>query len=132
MNGPRGHRLVAWMFAFALLMRVVVPQGYMLAPAEDGLIRISVCTGNGAVQMAMDREGRLVAIDDAPSHDSDKTKPDCPFAVALSPTLPVSPNALLSGPSLATIMQLPPLAHVAPGRGLAAPPPPSTGPPAFA
>jgi len=132
MNGTRERRLAAWLFAFALLVRVIVPQGYMLAPADDGLIRISVCTGYGAVEMGMDQEGRLVAIGDAPDHGKDKAKPDCPFAAALSPVLPNGSIPQFVGPRLSAAKLLPPATQVAPGRGLAAPPPPSTGPPALA
>lgn len=132
MNGTRGHRLAAWMFAFALLVRVIVPQGYMLAPADDGLIRISVCTGYGAIEMAMDRDGRIVAIGDAPEHGKDTAEPDCPFAAALSPVLPAVSSAQFDRQHLPLATLLPPSTGIVPGRGLAAPPPPSTGPPALA
>ncbi|MEV9561888.1 DUF2946 family protein, partial [Klebsiella pneumoniae] len=52
------HRvLAAWLLAFALLLKVVVPSGYMLDTSQ-GTIRIAICSGMGPMKtMAMAMPG---------------------------------------------------------------------------
>lgn len=140
----------------AVLLRLGVPQGWM--PVNDELgFRLVPCDGYGpaetpsmAASMAMDH----VAMDHAAmghggmdhgamaptaGHDGHGGGPDgkhhspeqppCHFAglsVPLlygdAPALPVAPMAMADTVSPAPL-------HILPGRGLAAPPPPSTGPP---
>lgn len=119
----RGRIALAFVVA-ALFMRLLVPAGWM--PASERGLAITLCTGTGAQQAWVDGQGRI-----------HKGKPgegqaDHPcifsgFAALLdlpsSIDLPVGPLAFAAA--------LPMVAGtaVAIGHGLAAPPPPSTGPP---
>ncbi|MBD3730613.1 MAG: hypothetical protein IE933_13010 [Sphingomonadales bacterium] len=124
----------AWpmvLVAAALLLRIAVPAGWMPERDNDGAMQITLCTGYGLVQAWVDEDGKLHR--GSPDDDGKSKAPDhCPFtaaaaslALAAQPTLPEPPVQLREIPAperLATI----------PGRGLAAPPPPPTGPPALA
>jgi hypothetical protein len=106
----------------ALLAQVLAPQGFMVA-RQGGLPAIVICTGHGPV----------LSRDDLGGHPakSPNAKPDmvCGFAghglgLAASPPLMVARAMAWSPPVLVASS-----ADLAPGRGLAAPPPPSQGPP---
>jgi hypothetical protein len=106
----------------ALLAQVLAPQGFMVA-RQGGLPAIVICTGHGPVLSRDDLGGHPVK--------SPKAKPDmvCGFAghglgLAASPPLTVA-NAMAWSPPVLIASS----ADLAPGRGLAAPPPPSQGPP---
>lgn len=124
-RGRRGGTIALVLVALALFMRLLVPAGWM--PAADRGLMITLCTGTGAQQAWVDEQGNV-----------HKGKPgegqaDHPcvfngFAAVLD--LPSGLDAV-AAPLPVTIV-LPALAvtAVAIGRGLAAPPPPATGPPA--
>lgn len=112
-----------------LLLRLLVPTGWMPVATPASGIAITICTGMGAVSAYIDAEGKL--------HRTDKSGADlakdvglCPFASGLSmlPVLDVlvASYALVWRTTLAHLDEA-----VAIGRGLAAPPPPPTGPPAI-
>jgi hypothetical protein len=118
------HRwFVAWLVAFALAVRLLVPAGYMPMAGKAGL---EICAGQNADMPAMASmhgmgQGKAMPGD----HDH-----DCGFAAAVggAADLPV-----LILPAMLAPVALP-VAFVAqsivrPGLGLAAPPPPKTGPP---
>jgi hypothetical protein len=107
----------------ALAMKVIVPPGFMLA-SDAGAPRIAVCTGHGAMAMN-DPSGSK-----APAHKTSDTP--CAFAGSVTPPAPAL-VATIAEP-LAIVVEL--LAgqtpdDLAPGRGLAAPPPQSHAPPSF-
>ena len=115
-----------------MLMRVLIPQGWMPVETGDGW-RITICTGMGPMQMDMPAMARAMAPmhhdSGSPGHDAgDHPCAFAGFALALDePPLPV-----LALPPLPAPAWLPAIvAAVAIGRGLAAPPPPATGPPAL-
>lgn len=120
LSAPRRALLHTLLLA-ALALRLLVPAGYM--PQGGGALSLSVtiCSGLGE-----DRAN--ITIDrDAPA-GQDRHDP-CPFAVGAMPAdlpAPVILPVLAVSPETAV-----PLLHTvaAPGRGLAAPPPPATGPP---
>lgn len=127
---PRG--LVLALFASALLLRMLVPAGWM--PAAGGDLRIVICTGMGAAEAPPEALKAMAAYagHKSPDHDG-KSSPDHPcsfFGLALAMALAATP-APLEAPKPAQAFE-PPALTVAIGRGLAAPPPPSTGPPAIA
>ncbi|QUD88868.1 hypothetical protein [Phenylobacterium montanum] len=106
----------------ALLLQVLVPAGYMVADGQQGPA-IVVCTGHGPLLAA----GDLGHPGKAPA-----SRPDAPCAFAghgaLAPptvTATLAPSPVSYAPALNAIF-----ADLAPGRGLAAPPPPALGPPA--
>ncbi|WP_374575406.1 hypothetical protein [Phenylobacterium sp.] len=122
--------------ALALLVRIVVPGGYMAAATANGAPAIVICTGHGPLQVAVDAHG---VTHNAPLDDNQPNKSDpsgdhhpCAFAGAATP-LEAPLLALAAAPAVAeaALVTLLP-AHQRPGLGLAAPPPPTTGPPALA
>lgn len=131
MQGAR-HGMDTWrgkaalgLIALALLVRVMIPAGYM--PAAGQGFAITLCTGTGTVSAWMDEDGNVHKGKPADS------KPDHPCTFA-------GFSAALDMPDLGGGMPDPPSAFagafaanmpaVAIGWGLAAPPPPPTGPPA--
>jgi len=116
------------LIAFAMLLRVIVPAGWMPTTGADGAIRISICTGMGAETAYIDRDGKLHK--EAPDGTHHDPQP-CGFGAlglglndARAPTLALTFGA-------AAVVALTALQTVSIGRGLAAPPPPSTGPPSL-
>lgn len=119
--------------ACALLLRLAVPAGWMPVADAHGL-RLTLCGGMGPIDgpaaPAMHMAGSGHAM---PGHDGHGgADHPCTFSAL---------GAFLTGPALPPPLLLPSrvsaprfVQHgvVAVGRGLAAPPPPSTGPPLLA
>jgi len=123
----RSHRLWALsILASALLLRLVVPAGWMPGTAADGSIRIELCTGQGVVEAWVDGDGKL---HDQPAEKSANDQPCAYAGLGRAFAAPVAPLLVA-----AIAVPAPPILSPAPivsiGRGLAAPPPPATGPPA--
>jgi len=124
-SGPRGAGTRLWAVAFgilALLVQALVPQGFMVA-REGDRSAIVICTGHGPLLSSDDLRGYPAK---APEHKSSMV---CDFAGhgggLASAALPVlAVPTLWSHPDMDA-----PSLEVAPGRGLAAPPPPSQAPP---
>lgn len=127
MRGTRqsDERMRRWAIGLALLalfLQGVAPAGFMLA-REDGRATIAICTGHGAAHSLADLAGHPAK--------QPQSNPDAPCAfaghgVATSPPLAAliaSPVGRPDAPPVAARVDL------TPGRGLAAPPPPSQGPP---
>jgi hypothetical protein len=103
----------------AVALRIAVPQGVMVsAPSQSG-VQLVICTGAGPLKLAPH------APADTPRHEG-----ACAFA-AHGATAPPAPAPQVEAASYARFVQPAPAVHadLAPGRGLAAPPPPSLGPP---
>lgn len=115
----RGRGLALGLIALAL--QVLVPAGYMVADGPQGPALV-VCTGHGPLLAASD----LGHPGKAPA-----SRPDMPCAFAGHGAL--APPATAATPRLAQVSYAPAPAaglwDLAPGRGLAAPPPPAQGPP---
>lgn len=123
----RQRALAALVLAAALLLRAAVPAGYMFAPAQDGrTLAVTVCTGSAPQQIELALPGKG-------STQREHEAKDGPCAFAGLGTLAANADApaLALPPEPSQAAPLPPLA-VAIGRGLAAPPPPQTGPPSLA
>ncbi|CAN5483857.1 hypothetical protein BH10PSE4_BH10PSE4_30400 [soil metagenome] len=115
----------------AVAFKVLVPAGFMTAsqPANGLPFALVLCTGQGPVVVPSgDALGhRDKAPADKPAHDA-----PCPFVshgVAAPP-----PSALaIAKVEFVTFEPAPPArrVHLAPGRGLAAPPLPARGPPSL-
>lgn len=130
-------RTTAWSalaLAFiALTIRVLVPGGYMIGPSVPGAgVPIILCTAQGAETVLLGQESRPAdAAQGSQGDHSDPQGPDHPCAFAgvaagFAPDAPLVVDVVAWGPEGA------PLAfptEARPGRGLAAPPPPQTGPP---
>ncbi|WP_414900164.1 hypothetical protein ACMT1E_10685 [Sphingomonas flavalba] len=118
--------LAPLLVVLALLLRVMIPAGWM--PMAGGGYAITLCTGMGAVSAWVDADGQIHK--DKPPIDS-RSNGHCIFAgFAAALTLPdalampVMPMAIA-----AALLPVALFDGGAIGRGLAAPPPPPTGPP---
>jgi hypothetical protein len=116
--------LMLSLIALALLARAALPAGWMPTFA-GGAIQISVCSGESRSVMWLDKAGKTHKSD--PSGGDHKDSP-CAFAsVAPGVDVPMAqPTAYpKTDPMPNRLHQY--MARV--GQGLAAPPPPQTGPP---
>jgi len=128
---PSRYRgLTVVLLACALAMRMLVPSGFMLTPAADGALpMITVCTGQGAMTMPMPADMHHAAPDDGAPHQDKAPDHPCAFAAASAAVdLAALWHPVAPAPADAAA---PPSFHafIRPGLGLAAPPPPKTGPP---
>lgn len=120
---PRG--LLLCVLLGALMLRVIVPQGWMPIATGTGW-HIAPCSGTGPMEMAADHHR---AGHQAPAHPDGDGGHGCAFAsLALALHEPPLPSLAPPPPPAPLIA-----ARISPavgiGRGLAAPPPPATGPP---
>jgi hypothetical protein len=117
----------------AMLVRAVVPGGYMLATAETShgrYLTVTLCEGHGDAAQVLDlKTGRLVDPSSVPAKHPEKTEhAPCVFAMAA----PMAPPTAIVLPAVFVTVEAGSVSHprnVRPGEGIAAPPPPSTGPP---
>jgi hypothetical protein len=119
-----GEGLAACLAIAALFLQCLVPPGFMVGQTAGGPA-IVVCTGHGPLQIKSETSGKP----GKPSKSADLGI--CVFAghggVAPTPVLsiPLSTRlAVAAEPAVAS-------PDLLPGRGLAAPPPPSQAPPAL-
>ena len=122
------HQRARWRAAFltlaflALVVKVAVPNGFMVAaPGSGAGFPLVICTGHGEITKTTPdgKGGESKGKSDAP----------CAFAGHAAPPTPaVGPEIAVAGFVHAAA---PPAIRfdLVPGRGLAAPPPPSQGPP---
>lgn len=117
----------------ALALKVVLPAGVMIDPtaARAGQMLVVLCSGDGPETAMVGPDGALIDADhdDAPAssgHDH-----PCVFAATPAPPAPTLGPAFAA--PLGGTQPSPVRAAVAlaPGLGLAAPPPPATAPPAL-
>ncbi|MGK2911129.1 MAG: hypothetical protein ACSLE1_15205 [Sphingobium sp.] len=124
-TGVKGQLLLALMLC-ALFARAWIPTGWMPDSTSSGYT-ISLCTGMGAVTARVDDLGAVHKNKPVKSGTDDQP---CAFAgmftIAALPD--VSGSLAFVLPAMAVRAFLP-VYDVAIGRGLAAPPPPPTGPP---
>ena len=108
----------------ALIVRSAAPAGWMPVVSASGGIEITVCNGDAPLVLAKD--GSLhKQVPKGEAHD-------CAFAgmgVASAPPPQVAIDLPIRTANTAPIVER---LAITPGRGLAAPPPPATGPPALA
>lgn len=112
--------------ALAIALRVLLPAGFMLQSTDSGLAGLVICTGQGAMTLAAD--GTLQS-DTQDKEVADKDTHPCAFSAAVVGfTAPLAIGIALALP-LSNPVTAPRLMTQRPGLGLAAPPPPTTGPP---
>lgn len=145
MQSCRFSRLFLLLAAFAACLQWTIPHGWMVWSADDGSSILVPCpttspelaslgqsaaansdhshhaSMHGAIHESMDHGGN-----DAEDHGVAQAK--CDFAAMGAPLLPPD-GPQLAAPSITAAAVLPVFRDAIPGRGLAAPPPPSTGPP---
>ena len=117
--------------ALALALKVMIPAGFMAAPSANSLpFAIVLCTGQGSTVV---QPGETLPHHGGEGHAPAKTSHDSPCAFAGHGVSGPPPSAFDTGQPVFVAYQAPapgtPL-DLAPGRGLAAPPPPARGPPA--
>lgn len=126
------RRLAATLFVLGFMLRVLVPAGWM--PAHVGhAFTLTPCAGwadpltHGDAQAHV---GHEADGDHGKKSDKRDTSAPCTFAAATAKIASAAPVPALALP---IVTDAPVVLHallVAVGRGLVAPPPPSTGPPA--
>jgi hypothetical protein len=120
--------------ALALLARLAVPAGWMPVTDAHGA-RLTICTGAGpldAPEHVMPGMTDMTGMHHAPGDNKqDHGDHVCPFTgVAMALAAPTLPTLDLP-PIIENEGTQSPRFAVAVGRGLAAPPPPATGPPSL-
>src|SRR3954467_12829930 len=121
-----GRTLRSALILAALLLRFMVPAGFMIGTAASGAPGLVLCPGVEAPIHVMAMRGH----NHAPAHDPARHREaPCPFAALAAPALPPAPPAFL--PPLAPAVETTTVATLtaAAPPALAAPPPPATGPP---
>jgi hypothetical protein len=118
-----GRRWFIALAALALMVQVLVPQGFMVSgdAAAPGLV---ICTGHGAL-LGLADHGKPAK---APKSSQGAT---CPFSAHGATTAPPASFPVSVAPFDVATLVVPRAFAVAPGRRLAAPPPPSQAPPAL-
>ena len=126
-QAPAGWRAMAMALAtLAIALRILLPAGFMLQTSGRDLPGLVICTGQGAMTLAAD--GTLQSDTEDGSAANTETHP-CAFSSAVVGfTAPLAVGVALSLP-LSSPVTAPRLMTQRPGLGLAAPPPPTTGPP---
>ena len=123
------HRLLAvWLIAAALLMKVLVPTGYM-ASTSAGSIVIEICTGYGPQKMVMAMPGMEHHQDKKRDHG--KAGAPCAFSGLSAPSLAAADPLVLA---LAFAFIMAGVFRLAIAGAVATPAflrPPSRGPPAL-
>ncbi|SFO06409.1 hypothetical protein [Sphingomonas sp. OK281] len=128
------RRWLLLVFACAMLVRALIPTGWMPVADAQGF-RIVLCSGTGptipSAQAPMEHAMAGMHHRKSSEHHSQGPEHPCAFAGVTPaidmPTLaaPLPPVRIRATPALARVL-------VTIGHGLAAPPPPQTGPPPFA
>ena len=108
----------------ALTLQLAIPPGFMVAPAHAGGPTIVICTGHGP-ELALAPGDRGTPAK-APSG---KSAPLCPFAGHGGVPTVAGPVAIGAVAFAGYAEPAAEARRTAPGRGLAAPPPPSQAPP---
>ena len=106
----------------ALAMKVAAPPGFMFAPTSPGSpFTLMICTGHGPLILGTSHHkgGASQSKSEAPCAFAGHAAPPTP---AFGPEIAVAAYAHAIQPTAIRF-------DLVPGRGLAAPPPPSQGPP---
>ncbi len=134
MNGISDMRQGGWrrvallLLACALLFKV--PAGWMPQASAAG-ITLGWCSGTGHAVPAEAKALLTKALDGTEKPAKPAPDQPCAFAAAAQPFAAADPVPALLSPAAPETPAFAPLALI-PGRGLAAPPPRSTGPPLLA
>lgn len=119
--------LLAALALLVLAIQLVAPSGFMPVRTDRGVV-VTLCTGQGAVNVVVDRAA--VPGKHGGQEDGTPVIQHCPFATVAQPDLP--PLILADLPLPAWQLGFGPIAFALKTgviARLAAPPPPSSGPP---
>lgn len=129
--------LLIAMLLCVLAVRVIVPQGFMWTTSGNGTPAMVACPGMmpATPAPAMSKMSKMSAMHHGDRHDHDGRTADhpCAFAAAgaaVDLAAMLHPLAVIAAARVAPVARLHIFAR--PGLGLAAPPPPKTGPPSLA
>lgn len=120
--------LLAALALLVFAVQLLVPSGFMPIRTDRGVI-VTLCTGQGAINILVDRDAAPGKGDHAPDDGTTGSMP-CAFAASLQPAVP--PLILADLPLPAWQLAYGPIAFALKTgviARLAAPPPPSSGPP---
>lgn len=126
-----GQRLGA-IALLAVLVRAILPDGFMLAHADTGsgrYLTVKMCDGHNAPVQVIDLDtGKQIDVSKLPGKQEERHAP-CVFAAAMAAL--AAPDALVEPVVFQRVqdVRFTLVRDLRPGRGIAAPPPPSTGPP---
>lgn len=129
-----GRRLGA-IALLAMLVRAIIPAGYMLAHADAGsgrYLTVEMCDGHAAQAQVIDLDtGKVIDLSNLPKNTkTESSSVPCVFAGVVAMAAPITaaePVEFRFEQTIAfTVVR-----DLRPGRGIAAPPPPSTGPPSL-
>ena len=128
------HRMSGRLGAIALLaliVRAVLPAGFMLAEADTGsgrYLTLEFCDARAGQAKVVDLDtGKII---DAPTKGkSSNNQPPCVFCASVVAMASPEPIVELIKFVAAQNVNFTQVRDLSPGRGIAAPPPPSTGPP---
>ena len=115
--GMRG--VVFTLAMLAVVLKAMTPAGFMVTE-RSGAVALVICTGHGPVVQT----GKI----DPGDHQGPKTQ-TCAYAAQAATPILYPPPILVAVRFAQQPQAQPSLDDLAPGRGLAAPPPPSLGPP---
>jgi hypothetical protein len=116
--------LLAALALLVLAIQFIAPSGFMPVRTERGVV-VTLCTGQGAINMIVDRDQTPHRQDDGA-----QVQQHCAFAASVQPVVP--PLALADLPLPGWQLAFGPIAFALKTgwiARLAAPPPPSSGPP---
>jgi hypothetical protein len=121
--------LTTALLAVVLLGRMLVPAGWMPVQASGEGFAIVLCSGDGPVQAWIDGAGKLHKGKHSDGKSGGEPKDPCPFGALTAPLNLVAPLEVATLAPLEGLSAIPAPDTTAIGHGLAAPPPPATGPP---
>ncbi|MBB4631674.1 hypothetical protein [Sphingosinicella soli] len=119
-----GWELFALLAFCALLVRAIIPTGYMPTVSSDGIV-MTLCTGSGAIEAFVPYDD-----DDGGAHPQ-PAEGACVFAMSMGGLLTIVPLLLAARIMASIAPRSRAIADLTVHR-LAAPPPPAHGPPAHA
>lgn len=121
--------LLAALALLVLAIQLIAPSGFMPVRTGQGVV-VTLCTGQGAVNVVVER-GHAPGKVQHDGKDGAPVQQHCPFAASVQPVVP--PLAIADLPLPAWQGAFGPIAFALKAgliARLAAPPPPSSGPPA--
>lgn len=118
----------------AMLVRAVMPAGYMIAEADTAhgrYLTVQMCEGHLEARQVIDLDtGKQVDVSKLPGKAKDIKSAPCVFASVAplaAPVVSAEPVEFVTSYDVDFGIAR----DVRPGRGIPAPPPPSTGPPSI-
>lgn len=123
------HNYVLQAFVLlAVVARLLVPQGYMVAGGSDAWVKVVLCSAHGLIQVYVDRNTyEITDKPSTPAKKGDTQEPPCAFLALAQVALPASSASLTYQPLLNPAPSIAYVAEHAIERSTS--PPPSTGPP---